>query len=101
MSSKLKNLSKHGENSQRLLNSHIKSSTPLPSMIRKDQSSESLAFSAVVPPSINASISSANRTPSIGVTPEITSTMNNMTPMSLHSKEEFTPTGSKYQSKSK
>lgn len=79
-------------------NSHIKSSTPVSSMNKKEQSSKSLAFSSTtVPPSRNAGTPS----PSTGLTPEIRSAMNSMTPMSLHSREEFTPTGSKHQSKSK
>ncbi len=101
MLSKPKILSKNKKSSERILNNPIKIATPVSSMTKRDQSSESIVFNKVVSPSIDTNISSVNRTPSTGVTPEIMSTTNSMTPMSIHSKEKFTPIGTKYQSKSK
>jgi hypothetical protein len=51
--------------------------------------------------SVDTYISSDNRSPSTAVIPQIMSTANSITPMSIHSKEKFTPVGIKYQSKTK
>jgi hypothetical protein len=74
---------------------------PVSPIVKKEQSSESIAFSKVISPSTDADIPSVNGTPATGVIPQIMSTTNSMTPMSMHSKEKFTPVATKYQSKSK
>jgi hypothetical protein len=101
MSSKPKKLPKDEKS---VFNDHIKTTlttTPASSMIKKDQSSESIAFSKGFTSSIDTNTPSVNRTPSTGVTPQTMSTTNSISPMSVHSKEKFTPIGTKYQSKIK
>jgi hypothetical protein len=101
VSSKSKKFPKNEKSSERLLNNHIESiftTTPVSPVVNKKQSSESIVVNKVTTSSTDTNIPSINRTPSTGVTSQIMSTTNSMTPMSIHSKEIFTPTGTKYQS---
>jgi hypothetical protein len=97
-------LPKDKKGSERAVNNHIKTTlatTPVSSMVNKEQSFESIAFSNGGFPSIDNNTPSVSRIPSIGMTSQMVSTTNSITPMSIHSKEEFTPMGNKYQSKTK
>jgi len=91
----------HMKSSEHLLNNHIESiftTTPVSPVANKKQSSESTVFNKVMNSSIDTNIPSVNRTPSTEVTSHIMSATDSMTPMSTHSKEIFTPIGTKYES---
>jgi hypothetical protein len=60
-----------------------------------------MTSSKVASPSIDTNILSGGRTPLTGVIPKIMSTTSSTTPTRSPSKETFTPTGTKYQPKTK
>ena len=104
MPSKQDKLTQKEKSLERVSNNRIPSilttASSLP-MMKKRQSSETIAFGEVASLSPDVHMPSDHRSPSTAGTPQLMSPINSITPSSVHSKEEFTPVGSRYQSKTK